>query len=187
MDPEEVIVDQTTESKPESEATNQTTESKSDWPFLKVLVDRNEPKVHFGEPKFTQYSYVDKEDGRKRIVVKCEIESQLAVPCGTFRDEEMGTEDFLHYPAVKTIKTTGKAVCDEKDEENYSLNLGKRVSRVRAEKKAFERHAQALNARMTRLLDFYVNSFNNFILKADKVAEDEIIWEEKKEEGSEER
>ena len=158
---------------------------KPDWSFLKVLVDRNEPKVHFGEPKFTQYSYTDKEDGRKRIVVKCEVESQLVVPFGTFRDEETGTEDFLHYPTVKVIKTVGKAVCDERDEENFSLTLGKRVSRVRAEKKAFERHAQALKARMTRLLDFYNNSFNNFIAKADKVAADEIIWEEKKEESEE--
>ena len=34
--------------------------------FLKIVTDRNEPKVMFGEPKFTQYHYVDKKDGRKR-------------------------------------------------------------------------------------------------------------------------
>jgi hypothetical protein len=170
MDPNEATVNQSK------------TENKSDWSFLKVLVDRNEPKVHFGSPKFTQYSYVDKEDGRKRIVVKCEMESQLVLPEGFFRDDEMGTEEFIHYPSVKVIKTTGKAICDERDEENFSLTLGMRVSRVRAEKRAFERHAKALEARMTKLLDFYHNSLDSFMAKADKVLADEIIWEEKKKE-----
>lgn len=152
---------------------------KTDYAFVKILADRNEPKISFGEPKFTQYSYVDKEDGRKRIVVKCEIESRLTVPMGIFRDLSAGTEEFVTYPSGTVIKTVGKAVCDERDEEVFSYTLGQRVSRVRAEKKAFEKHSKALKARMAKLLDFYNGSFSSFMAKAEKVAADEIIWEEK--------
>ena len=63
-------------------------EKKSDYAYLKILVDRNEPKISFGEPKFTKYEYIDKKDGRKRIVVKCEIESELVVPNAVLEDSE---------------------------------------------------------------------------------------------------
>ena len=167
MDPKE-----TTMTRPES--------GKSDWSFLKVLTDRNEPKIKFGEPKFTQYSYVDKKDGRKRIVVKCEIESELVAPKAALDDYDKEVRWMLAYPCGKKVKTVGKAICDERDEDKFSYTLGMRVSRVRAEKRAFERHSLALKARMTRLLDFYHNSLNNFIAKAEKVAADEIIWGGKK-------
>ena len=51
------------------------------------------------------------------------MESQLVLPEGFFRDDEMGTEEFIHYPSVKVIKTTGKAICDERDEDKFSLTL----------------------------------------------------------------
>ena len=156
-------------------------EVKSEYNFLKIAADRNEPKVMFGEPKFTEYTYVDKEDGRKRHVVKCDLESRLVLPAGYVEDVEAGTTDFLHYPGpMLTIRTSGKAVCDERDEDKFDLNLGKRVSRVRAEKAAFRRHRSALIGRIRKVVEFYTKSMDNFVAKADKVAADEIIWEIKK-------
>lgn len=153
---------------------------KPDWSFIKIFVDRNEPKVSFGEPKFTKYSYVDKKDGRKRTVVRCEVESTLIMPTGIFQDTDANYKAYIEFPPVKPIKTVGKAICDERDADKFSLSLGKRVSRVRAEKKAFQRHACALRARTEKLLRFYHTSIGNFMAKAEKVAKDEIIWEEKK-------
>lgn len=155
--------------------------AKSEYNYLKIVTDRNEPKVMFGEPKFTEYTYVDKEDGRRRHVVKCDLESKLVLPDGYVQDVEAGTTDYLRYPGpVLTIRTTGKAVCDERDEAVFDLNLGKRVSRVRAEKAAFRRHKNALIGRATKVIEFYVNSVNKFVEKAEKVEADEIIWETRK-------
>jgi len=157
-------------------------EGKSEYNLLKIAADRNEPKVMFSEPKFTEYTYVDKEDGRRRHVVKCDLESRLVLPSGYVRDLESGTTDFLRYPGPElAIRTTGKAICDERDEDNFDLNLGKRVSRVRAEKAAFRRHRSALIGRVTKVVEFYTKSMESFVAKADKVAADEIIWEVKKE------
>lgn len=153
-------------------------EKKSDYAYLKILVDRNEPKISFGEPKFTKYEYVDKKDGRKRIVVKCEIESELVVPNAALEDLEESVSYVLDYPSkFSKIKTVGRAICDERDAEKFNLNLGKRVSRVRAEKRAFERHACAIRSRIGKLVDFYQGSLDGFLKKAAKVDSDPIIWE----------
>ena len=155
-------------------------EKKSDYAYLKILVDRNEPKISFGEPKFTKYEYVDKKDGRRRIVVKCEIESELIVPYAVLADSEERASVLLEYPTKSAkIKTVGRAVCDERDADKFNLNLGKRVARVRAEKRAFERHACAIKSRIGKLIDFYQSSLNGFLKKAAKVDSDPIIWEVK--------
>ena len=156
------------------------TEKTSDYAYLKILVDRNEPKISFGEPKFTKYEYVHKKDGRRRIVVKCEIESERVVPNAVLEDSEERTSFLLDYPTKLTkIRTIGRAVCDERDEAKFNLNLGKRVARVRAEKRAFERHACAIKSRVGKLIDFYQTSLDGFLKKAAKVDSDPIIWEVK--------
>lgn len=150
------------------------------YPFLKVKTNRNQPKIKFGQPTFTTYSYTDKKDGKKRKVVKCTIESWVQkLPNGVLIDaESRETGTFLPYPEVCSIKTCGKAVCDEQDfiSGKFDQDLGERVARFRAEQKAFQRHAKHIKARVERIISYYQGTLNAFTSQAAKVASDKVVW-----------
>lgn len=146
---------------------------------VKFKISRNEPRVTFLKPKFTQYTYTDKKDGRKRVVVRCEIVSYVRTPEGQLAVEPEntpGAKTFLGYPIPQVhIKTVGKAICDERDDFDY--DLGRKVARIRAEKKAFKRHAKLAKRSVEKVIKFYQVSLENFVKKSDKVVGDPILWE----------
>ena len=151
------------------------------YPFLKVQTDRNQPKVKFGQPTYTTYSYVDKKDGKKRTVVKCTIESHVEVsPTAVLCDAHLPEDGaiFLPYPEVCPIKTVGKAVCDEADLNSgkFDQKLGERVAKFRAEQKAFVRHASHVKARIERIISHYQEQMDAFNDQAEKIAADKAIW-----------
>ena len=73
------------------------------------------------------------------------------------------------------IVTKGVAVCDPRD--TFDPDLGKRVARFRAERKAFKIHRKAINTAVEKYISYLRESTKLFTARAEKVEASEIRWD----------
>lgn len=143
---------------------------------VKMEMTRNEPKVVFDECSFE----TGEKDGKK--VVKCTVTSHVIMPKMHLRMSEervrhegnLAASPIFPYPTSKIV-TTGTATCDPRD--TYNENTGKRISRVKAEKRAFAYHRKALVSCFSKFLTVSMDGIETFVEKAEKVLSDPIIYE----------
>lgn len=149
---------------------------------VKVITNRNEPKVVFDSCKFVTYTAKD-----GKTYVKCTVISHVRVPKSlmyvdldkrsTMAQKDITPEtQLLDFPyPTQGITTTGVSICDPRD--TFDPDLGKRVARFRAEKKAFKIHRKAMRAAVERYKKFLDSAVNLFTVKAEKVESSEVRWD----------
>ena len=145
---------------------------------VNLRTDANEPKVVFEEGKFRVF-----EKNGKRIT-ECTIVSYVKVTnSDLFMNDDRVRRDNTDplsinlpfaYPTTKIV-TTGYSRCDPSDV--FYESLGKRVARIRAEKKAYRYHRKALSACVTRYIKYLENATKRFVEKSIRVETDPIHFD----------